>query len=100
MIILVLHQSLGIEDQGPSFLCPNQLRSNGITVNDVPAFLPSKDVKNPHSIHVLEEDVTIQLKVKGVISEFDTRIPKKSKLDTCKHIVLTNDSKLETSAWT
>ena len=31
MFIMVLHQALGIEDQEPSFLCPNQIQENGIT---------------------------------------------------------------------
>ena len=35
----------------------------------------------------------IQLKVKGLMSGFDTRILTQSELDTCKHIFLTHDSK-------
>ena len=35
----------------------------------------------------------IQLKVKGVMSGFDTRIRTQSEVDSCKHIVLTNGSK-------
>ena len=97
VIILVLHQALRIEDQEPSFLWPNQLQENGTTVNDVLRSLPVGEVENPHSIYVLEEDVTIQLKVKGVMSGFDTRIPTQIKLDTCKHIILTNDSQWDPS---
>ena len=68
-------------------LFPNQLRVNGITVDDVPRNLPGGDVGNPHSMYVPEEDVTIQLKVKRVMSGFDTRIITQSELDTCTHIV-------------
>ena len=39
----------------------------------------------------------IQLKVKGVISVFDTRIPTQSELDTCKHKILTNELKWDPS---
>ena len=47
-IILVLNQALGIKDQEPSLLYPNQLRVNGITVNDVPRILSGGDIGNPH----------------------------------------------------
>ena len=68
VIILVFHQALGIEDQEPSLLFPNQLWENRITVNDLLRSLPGGDVKNSHSIYVPEEDVTMQLKVKGLMS--------------------------------
>ena len=87
VIILVFHQALGIEDPKPFFLSPNQLRANGITVNIAARMLPDGDVGNPHSMYVPEEDVTIQLKVKRVMSGFDTRIITQSELDTCTHIV-------------
>ena len=88
-----MHQALGIEDQKPSSIFQKQLRKNGITVNDIPRSLPVEDIENPHSIYVSEEDITIQLKVEGVMSGFDTRITTQSKLNTCKHIVLTKDYK-------
>ena len=82
-----------MEDQDTSLLLPNQLQANVITDNNVPSRLHGGDVENPHSIYVPEEYVTIQLKVKGVMSGFDTRIPTQSELDMCRHIVLTNNSK-------
>ena len=93
VIILVLGQALGVEDREPNLLLLNQLQENGIVVNNVPSRLPGGDVKNPYSIYFLEEDITIQLKVKEVVWRFDTRIPTQSNLDTCKHIFLTNNSK-------
>ena len=89
---MVLHKSIGIEDQEPSLLCLNQLQANVITVKDVPKILPDGDVKKPHSIYIPEEYVTILLTVKGVISGFDTGIPTQYKLNTCAHAVLTNNS--------
>ena len=68
VFIVVLHKSIGIEDQEPSLLFPNQLWENRITVNDLLRSLPGGDVKNSHSIYVPEEDVTMQLKVKGLMS--------------------------------
>jgi hypothetical protein len=37
-----------------------------------------------------EEDLTLPLSLKGVISYIDTRTPNQEELDTCKWIVLTN----------
>ena len=93
VFIMVLHQALGMEEQEPSLLCPNQLRMNGILVNDVPRSLPGGDIKNAHSMVIPEADLKVPLKVNGVMSSFDTRIPTESELETCTHIVLTNDSK-------
>ena len=55
VFIMVLHKSIGIEDQEPSLLCLNQLQENVITVKDVPKILPDGDVKKPHSIYIPEE---------------------------------------------
>ena len=97
VLILILNQDLGIEDPEPNFICLNQLRTNGITVNNVTRILPGGDVKNPHSIYIPGEDVAIPLKVKGLMSGFGTRIPKKHEFDSCAHVVLTNDSRWDPS---
>ena len=54
MIIMVLRQALGKEDQNPSLLYPNQLLVNGTTVNDVQRILPGVEFVNPHSLYVPE----------------------------------------------
>jgi hypothetical protein len=41
-----------------------------------------------------EEDLTLPLLLKGVISYIDTRTPNQEELDTCKWIILTNKQTL------
>ena len=56
---------------------------------DVLRSLPGGDIKSPHSIYIPEADIMILLKVKGLVSGFDTRIPTKHELSTCVHVLLT-----------
>ena len=62
-------------------------------MNDVPRSLPGGDVENPHSIYIPEEDVTISLKAKGLMSGFETRITTQHNLNTCAHVFLTKKSR-------
>ena len=66
-------------------------------MNDAPRSLPGKNVENPHSIYISEEDITIPMKVKGAMSGFDTRIPTHHKLNTCAHAVLNNGPRWDPS---
>ena len=59
--ILVLAQALYLgEQQEPSLLCPNQMRSYGIVVNDVPKHL-SVNCASTHSIYIPSMDLRIPL---------------------------------------
>jgi hypothetical protein len=59
--ILVTAQSLYYGDKlENTLLCPNQMWSHGIEVDDVPRHL-SIDVKSSHSIYVPAEDVRLPL---------------------------------------
>ena len=73
-------------------LCLNQLWSNRITVNDAPRILPGRDVKNPHSIYILEAAFMIPLKVKWEMSGFDNSTTKQHEFSICAHVVLTSYS--------
>ena len=82
----------GMEEQEPSSLCPNQLRMNGATVNDVPRSLPGGDINNAHSMVAPEADLKVPLKVNGVTSSFNTSAPTENELKTCTRVAPTNDT--------
>jgi hypothetical protein len=65
--ILVTAQSLYFGDKlENTLICPNQMRSHGIEVDDVPRHL-SIDGKSSHSIYVPAEDVRLPLVLHGCI---------------------------------
>jgi hypothetical protein len=74
-----------------SLLCPNQLRLNGLIVDDVPQHLAPQNRPSSHSIQSLDDEFTLPLSLKGVISYFNTRTPTQEELDTCRWINLTNE---------
>ena len=90
--ILVLAQALYLGDQQePSLLCPNQMRSYGIVVDDVPKHL-SVSCASAHSIYIPSMDLQIPLELDGVISYINTWYPNESEVENCTHISLTSSS--------
>ena len=90
--ILVLAQALYLGDkQEPSLLCPNQMRSHGIVIDDVPKHL-SVNCASTHSIYIPSMDLRIPLELDGVISYINTRYPNESEVENCTHISLTSSS--------
>jgi hypothetical protein len=92
--ILVIHQVLLMNDiVTTTLLCPNQLRSHGITVDDVPIHLshPSQP-PSTHSIYIPINDFRIPLSLSGIISLIETRTPIQEELDTCQWITLTSEA--------
>ena len=83
--VLVINKAIYLGDKMEhTLLCPNQLRANGLRVNDCPKqFDPSSD----HSIHVPENDILIPLSMRGVISGFHTRVPTTSELEDMTTLV-------------
>ncbi len=75
-----------------TLLCPNQLRSNGIVVDDVPKHLSLTPHAATHSIYVPNAGLRIPLTMKGVISYFITRTPSPQELESCTWIMLTSES--------
>jgi hypothetical protein len=73
--ILLFHQVLYMEEMSHALINPNQLRYNGLQVNEVPfSFLPpNMRTRDCHSI--ISTSVRIPLKSKGVISYFECRRP-------------------------
>ena len=85
--ILLVNEALSMPNLEPSFLCPNQLRSNGIIVNDCPRQF---DSLSNHSIHIDEYNLTIPLYMDGIMSMIPVRYPKKHEEEQCTWIPLTS----------
>ena len=89
-IILVMHQALYLgKKHKDSLLCPNQLRLNGVRVDDCPKHL-ALGLNTRHSIIFEEDDLSIPLEMDGTISYFETHLPTSSEINNCRHIVLTS----------
>ena len=90
--ILIIGQALFLgEKVSNTLLCPNQLRQNGIIVDDVPTHLAPVGRPSTHAIHVPDEGTIIPLKLRGVISHFNSRTPTQQEIDTCRWITITNE---------
>lgn len=71
-----------------SLLNPNQMRSNGIKVDDCPRQF---DLKSSHSVYIPASDLSIPLEMQGVISGFQTHLPNQEELDSLPWVSLTRD---------
>jgi len=90
--ILILGQAIYLGNQMKnSLICPNQLRANGLIVEDCPKHLAPRDKPSSHSIFVPEDNLTIPLQLKGVTSYFTTRTPTINEVETCQWVHLSND---------
>jgi hypothetical protein len=70
--ILIMGQALYFGDRMEnSLLCPNQMRANGVIVDDVPLHLAPTD-KAIHSIYIPDEGVRLPLKLFGCLSYLPT----------------------------
>ena len=88
-VILIVNQALYFGSHLSHMLFnPNQLRSHGVTVEDIPRHLSSK---SSHSIIVNEENFSIPLLLNGVISYFQVRKPSIDEVENCRHITLTSN---------
>ena len=92
-LIFVFHQSLYFGDRLQNhLLCPNQLRMNGVIVNECPRFLdPNRDHRS-HSLYFPDDDVLLPLSLDGVISFFSCRKPTEREMRECPTIVATYES--------
>jgi hypothetical protein len=89
--ILVFGHAIYLGNQMPnSLICPNQLRSNGLTVADCPKHLAPKNQPSSHSIYAPMEDLTIPLKLRGVTLFFATWTPTVHEVETCRWVYMTN----------
>ena len=70
-----------------SLLNPNQMRANGIMVDDIPIHL-SLNASSTHSIFIPDMNLRIPLRLDGVISYLTTRKPSEEEINNCVHITL------------
>jgi ribosomal protein L19E len=89
--VLVINEAIYLGGKmDHTLLCPNQLRPNGLRVNDCPKQF---DATSDHSIHVPESNFVIPLSMRGVISGFHTRVPTAQELeDLSIHVELTSET--------
>ena len=73
-------------------LCLNQLRANGLRVEDVPRQF---DATSSHSIYTQDKRTRIPLSLFGVASGFESRKPTWAKYNQYPHIELTSTSRWE-----
>ncbi len=90
--ILVLGQAIYMGDSvEATLLCPNQLRYQGIVVDDCPKHLAPPGNPSTHSLFIPENQLRICFKMKGPVSVFDTRMPTKDEISTCRWVTLNGD---------
>ena len=86
--LLVINEALYFGDRlDSSLLCPNQLRDNGLIVEDVPKQYVAT---SSHSIYDPVTKVRIPLEMKGVISCFETHRPTPKDVAELPQIVMTS----------
>jgi hypothetical protein len=86
--LFVVHECIFMGDQMPhTLLCPNQLRANGLIVEDTPK---QYDSRSSHSIIDKVHKITIPLYLYDVFSYFETRKPTDSELENLERIELTS----------
>ena len=83
-IILIFDQSFYDATLPNSIINPNQMRENGVKVDDTPLRYGGTS----HSLHTTE-GFTIQLYSKGHLSYFSARKPTAEEMASCPHFVMT-----------
>jgi hypothetical protein len=89
--VLILNQALYLPDLDHSLLNPNQMRMNGVIVDDCPKHLSDPSRPSTHSIYFPDLDIRIPLELGGVISRICTRHPTNDELEHCLWLHLTSD---------
>jgi len=91
-LILIINQGLYFGEGLPvSLLNPNQMRYNGVEVDDIPKHLARDPSKATHSIYFPEHNIRIPLTMRGVISCLPVRKPTVQEVESCRWINLTSD---------
>ena len=88
--VLIINEALYFgESLKFSLLSPNQLRDNGVHVDERHRQQAPDSI---FGIHVPSEPLTIPFDLDGVIAGFDTRLPSQAELDDVTlHVELTSD---------
>ena len=98
--VLIFHQALFIPTMDNNLICPAQLRSNQLTVNDTPLIhIPSEQrCAEDHSI-LGPVDLHIPLSLDGTVSYFDCRTPTSDEVysPSTRHIIVEMPANAEAS---
>ena len=85
--LLVIHNAIYMgSDMKNTLLNPNQMRSNGLRVDDCPTCF---DPRSTHSITTQDKAIRIPLQLHGIISAFDSRKPTQDDIANLERITLT-----------
>jgi len=88
--ILVFNQALDFTQSLPLTLVNlNQMRMNGIIVDDVPKHLAPNPTDTSHSIFVPEHNLCIKLQMRGVLSVWPGRKPSLHEIQNCTWVHMT-----------
>jgi len=90
--ILIINQALYIKELPNALINPNQLRVNGLIVDDCPRHLAPNPETATHSIQVPNQKLHLPLQLKGILSYLPVHYPSDEELNTCPWIELTADS--------
>jgi hypothetical protein len=89
--ILDVHNGLNMTSElKVSLLNPNQMRCNGLIVEDVPLHLAQNEYAT-HSIYFPDVKLQLPLEMEGVISFLPNRKPTHHEIDHCEHLQLMAD---------
>ena len=87
--LLVFHQCIFLgKEIKHTLINPNQLHHCGLVVHDCPKQF---DHKSPHSIMVPAHNLTIPLKMCGIISGFHTQLPTSTDVESLPHVEMTRE---------
>ena len=81
-VILVIHQALYFPDLQHNLLYLNQLRANGVEVNDQPRIFTPQDQVDNCSHAICTADLIVPLSLYGIIPFFPSWKPSKNKFFT------------------
>jgi Reverse transcriptase (RNA-dependent DNA polymerase) len=88
-IVLIIHEALYFGDQlRTTLLTPNQMRHNGLVVDDVPRQFQATST---HSIYEPSSGVRIPLSIFGQSSGFVSHKPTSQDWNDCRRLTLTSD---------
>jgi hypothetical protein len=89
-LILIIHEALyfGERLKTSTLLTPNQLRANGLVVDDVPRQF---NANSTHSIFDPASGVRIPLSIKGQASGFVSHKPTLKEWNDCRKVILTSE---------
>ena len=93
VILMIHHQAVHVPTMTNDLLCPMQMRTNDIGVQECPKFLEEHPDDTSHALRINQngEDMLIPLALRGVVSYFPTRKPTTAEFQTCRRVELTSE---------